>query len=376
MSQPQPTWDVLIIGAGVVGLSAARKIAGEGRRVAVVERERIGAEASSAAAGMLLAQTEADPDSPLLPLKLEARALHVALAAELLEETGIDVELRKEGLIALAFGQQAETELRERVRWQSGKGYPAEELSLADVARIEPILGRDARSAALFSDEMAVDNVRLVKALANAAIARGAEIHTGVPATAVVVEGGRVAGVELGGRCWRAAAVIDAAGAWSGRLAGVPTPPQVEPVRGEIVALDPSPKRMRHIVVSDRGYLVPRGDGRILAGSTAERVGFNAEGSAAGVGDILSRTFAIAPDLGSARVLGSWAGLRPSTPDALPIVGRADVDGLIHATGLYRQGILLGPLVGHIAAELAMGRDSSQAIDALRPGRFHRRGSK
>jgi len=200
-----------------------------------------------------------------------------------------------------------------------------------------------------------VDNVRLVRALAASAVARGASIVTGRPVTGLVVENGRVAGVTAAAEVLRAPVVINAMGAWAGLLAGDPLPPPVEPVRGHIVAFDMAPALLRHVVCSPRGYLVPRADGRTLAGSTTERAGFDKTVTAAGLRAVLAIALEIAPVLADVRVADSWAGLRPGTPDGLPVIGPGALPGLIHATGLYRNGILLGPLAGEIAAALARG---------------------
>jgi len=165
-----------------------------------------------------------------------------------------------------------------------------------------------------------------------------------------------VAGVAAAGEPIRAPVVVNAMGAWAGLLSGDPLPPPVEPVRGHIVAFDMAPALIRHVVCSPRGYLVPRADGRTLAGSTAERAGFDKTVTAAGLAAVLAIALEIAPVLADVRVADSWAGLRPGTPDGLPVIGPGEVPGLFHAAGLYRNGILLGPLVGEIVAGLVRGQ--------------------
>jgi glycine oxidase len=164
--------------------------------------------------------------------------------------------------------------------------------------------------------------------------------------------------------------VVNATGAWAGLLPGDPKPPPIEPVRGHIVAFDLAPGLLRHVVCTHRGYLVPRGDGRLLAGSTVERAGFDKSVTAGALQSVLAIALEIAPSLADVRIAESWAGLRPGTPDGLPIVGKGAVEGLIHAAGLFRNGILLGPLIGEAVARLALGRDPGLDLSAFNPDRF------
>jgi glycine oxidase len=186
----------------------------------------------------------------------------------------------------------------------------------------------------------------------------------------LVVEGGRVSGVRAGQEVVRGGTVVNAAGAWAGLLGGDPAPPPVEPVRGQIVAFEMSPPLLRHVVWSPRGYLTPRADGRLLAGSTMEKAGFDKSTTAGALRAVLDIALEIAPKLSDVRVAGTWAGLRPGTPDGWPVIGPGAVKGLVHAVGLYRNGILLGPLVGEIAADLALGRAPEVDLSPYRLNRF------
>ena len=347
--------DVIVVGGGIVGLSAARALAAAGARTVVVERQRVGAEASTAAAGMLAPQAEAEEGSPLLELALRARDHHSALAPALEAETGLTVDLAGRGLIELAFTAEDRRRLAARREWQVRRGLAVEALGPAEVREAEPNVNPEVCGGLYVPGDRCVDNVRLVRALAASAVARGASIVTGRPVTGLVVENGRVAGVTAAAEVLRAPVVINAMGAWAGLLAGDPLPPPVEPVRGHIVAFDMAPALLRHVVCSPRGYLVPRADGRTLAGRTTERAGFDKTVTAAGLRAVLAIALEIAPVLADVRVADSWAGLRPGTPDGLPVIGPGALPGLIHATGLYRNGILLGPLAGEIAAALARG---------------------
>jgi glycine oxidase len=362
--------DVIVIGAGVVGLSAARALAAEGARVAVVERGRPGEEASGAAAGMLTAQADTAAGSPLLDLALLARDRHAALAAELEAETGIAVERSPRGALEIAFDDREAASLEERATWQRLRGLAVDRLAASDVRDAEPNLSPRVRSGLYYKDDRALDNVRLLRALAASAVARGAALLSGRPVTSLAIEGGRVAGVEAGLERVAAPVVVNAAGAWAGLLPGDPAPPPVEPIRGHIAAFETAPPLVRHVVLSRYGYVVPRADGRLLAGSTAERAGFDKSVTAGALQRVLAIATEIVPALAEIPVAQTWAGLRPGTPDGLPIVGPGRIPGLIHAAGLFRNGILLGPLVGEAVARLALGRDPGIELGPFSPDRF------
>lgn len=359
----------MVVGAGVVGLAAARALASAAARVLVVERRRVGAEASTAAAGMIAPQAF-EPDSPLMPLAIRARDRHLQLVPELEEETGIGLDLSRLGRLDLALDEAGERALHARAQAHQRQGLQVAVLSASEVREAEPNLNPAVRSALFFAGDRRIDNVRLTRALAASAVARGATLLTGRPVTSLAVEAGRVAGVRAGAETLRAPVVINASGAWAALLSGDPQPPPVEPVRGQIVAFDMAPPLMRHVACSSRGYLVPRADGRILAGSTLEKAGFDKSVTAGGVRAILDMAIEIAPTLADVRIADAWAGLRPGTPDGLPVLGAGALGGLFHAGGLYRDGILLGPLAGELIAQLALGQQPQFDLTPFSPGRF------
>jgi glycine oxidase len=361
--------DVIVAGAGVVGLSAARALGAQGARVLVVERRRVGAEASSAAAGMIAPQAT-ELHSPLIELALRARDRHLQLAGELEEETGIGVDLSRLGRLEVFLDEAAQQARLHALSFHRARGLAVEALSAAELRECEPNVSERAVGAAYFAGDRRVDNVRLTRALAASAVQRGATLLIGRPVTALVFEGGRLAGVRAGAETLRAPVVINASGAWASLLAGDPQPPPVEPLRGQIVAFDMSPPPLRHVVWSDHGYLVPRGDGRLLAGSTVEKAGYDKSVTAGGVRSILDMALRLVPALADVRIADAWAGLRPATPDGLPVIGHGAVPGLVHAAGLFRDGILLGPLVGELAAELAQGRAPAADLTPFSPRRF------
>jgi glycine oxidase len=362
--------DVIVLGAGIVGLSAARTLAAAGSSVLVVEGRRVGAGASFAGAGMVAPQIEAEGDSPLLDLALRARDRHLALAPALAEETGIDVDLSERGSLQIAFTEDEERALLHRAQWQRSRGLAVEVLSDAEVRDAEPNVAPAVRRGLFIAGDRRIDNVRLTRALAASAVARGATLMTGRPVTTLLVAGGRVAGVRAGNETLPAPVVVNAMGAWAGLLAGDPRPVPVEPVRGHLLAFELAPAPLRHVVCSARGYLVPRSDGRILAGSTSERAGFDTSVTAGAVRAVLDIALEIAPILAELPIADSWAGLRPGSPDGLPIVGPGAVPGLFHASGLFRNGILLGPLIGELVAGLVLGHPPPSDLAPFSPERF------
>jgi glycine oxidase len=366
--------DVVVVGAGVVGLAAARALADRGARVLVIEGVAVGAEASSAAAGMLAPQAEAQEGSPLLPLALRARDRHLDLAPDLERETGIAVGLSQTGLLEIAFTDEDERALAARASWQRAQGLPVDTLDAEGVRALEPAVSGAARGGLSLAGDRRLDSRLLVRALAASAASRGVRLAVGRPVEALLSASGRVTGVRVGGAAIEAPVVLNAAGAWAGALPGDPSPPPVEPVRGQLVAFDVTPPLVRRVVASPRGYLVPRSDGRLIAGSTAERVGFDRSVTAAGLVAVLGIALELAPALAGARVVDSWAGLRPGTPDGLPVIGPGALAGLWHAAGLYRNGILLGPLVGELVAALASGERPPIDLGAFAPGRFTKPG--
>lgn len=362
--------DVIVIGAGVVGLAAARFLAAEGAKTLVVEAQRVGAEASSAAAGILAAQAEAEEETPLLALALAGRDHHARLAPSLEAETGIAVDRSERGLLTVALTGERADELLRQAAWHRERGLEVEELGPEEVREAEPNLNPGVLRALYFRGDRRIDNVRLTKALAASAVSRGVSILSGRPVGGLIVENGRVAGVRAGSETFRAPAVLNAMGAWAGLLGGDPAPPPVEPVRGQMVAFDVSPPLLTHVVYCGHGYLVPRTDGRLLAGSTMERAGFDKSVTAGGLRAVLAAALEIAPVLGDVRIAETWSGLRPATPDGLPVLGPGALPGLVHAGGLYRNGILMGPLVGELAAEIVLGRSPRMDIGAFSPARF------
>jgi glycine oxidase len=361
--------DVVVMGAGIVGCAVARRLAGEGARVRVIDRDEPGKHASWAAAGMLAPQAEADRDDPFLRMLLRARELFPALVPELREETGIDVGYRAEGALLIALSEADEHHLRRRFEWQRGAGLEVEMLSAEETLRLEPSLTPDLRLALRFPGDHQVDNRLLTRALELSAARRGAEFRIGGAARRILLAEAGCA-VELeGGEKLEADAIVLAAGCWSGELDGLPRPVPVIPVHGQMISLEMAPPLMRHVVGSGGGYMVPRADGRLVVGTTVERQGFRVSTTAGGMNSITAAALEMAPGLAGRPLVAHWAGLRPGTPDALPILGPdPDFPRLVYATGHFRNGILLAPLTAEIVAAVVLGREV--ALEPFGIGRF------
>ncbi len=409
--------DVIVVGAGVAGLAAARALARRGGRVTVVERGRPGAEASDAAGGMLAPQAEADVRDELFELLCASRDMYQSFAQSLHEETGVDIRLDQTGTLYLAFNEEDEAELERRFAWQTDAGLCVERLTADDARRLEPSISERVRLALKFPRDWQVENRLLVKALVDSIHALGVRVLY-EPVLGLRVEGGRVEGVVTSSGFLSAEAVVIAAGAWSSRLPfltregkihgatgddadAITTPyehPRVEPVRGQMLCFDTSGLSFKefasHVLYSPRGYLVPRRayvaslDGDVashsvhqcvLAGSTTEHVKFEKAVTASGIHSITSRALEIAPALGELALVDSWSGLRPRAEDGLPLLGEsADIARLFYATGYYRNGILLAPATGEIVADLVLGSTTThrafdaRTLEAFSPGRFRR----
>ena len=341
--------DVAVVGGGVIGLALARELSSRGASVQVIERGRTGQEASSAAAGLLSAQSDAISPSPFFDLALESRDLYPAWSLALSGETGVGIGWRRTGIVRLA----AELESLEPYCWQSGAGLALERMDPSEIGRCTAGRAAPGLHGLLFPEDAVVDSRLLVRALKRSLVERGVDVAEGVAVTRFRVDGGACRGLETTSGPVAAGRVVDAAGAWANLDPTLPFPIPVEPVAGQIVELtDDGP--FPTVLGSDEVYLVPRGR-RILVGATVERTGFRKEVTAAGVAELLSAAIGLAPSLARARVTGSWSGLRPGTPDDLPILGESPIRGLFLATGHFRNGILLAPLTALLVADAVTG---------------------
>ena len=375
MFQTSETADVAIIGGGVIGLAVARALALRGvRDVLLLERGSLGAESSSAAAGMLAPQAEANRAHEFFYLTCRSRDMYPAFAAALLDETGIDIELETTGTLYLAFTEADADELEQRYEWQKNAGLPIEKLSGAAARKVEPSICENVRAALKFPLDTQVENRRLISALAASNERLGVRLQTGTAVASLKIEHGRVTGIETSRGFISTDRTVIAGGAWSSLLGAsdVALPNlRIKPVRGQMLSFEANPQLCGHVIYSPRGYIVPRRDGRLLAGSTTEQAGFEKRVTAAGVHSILSAALEISQQIASLPMTDSWAGLRPRAADTLPVLGPcAEIEGVFYATGHYRNGILLAPITGDLIAQAIVEKVFPPALDIFSPDRF------
>jgi glycine oxidase len=337
---------VVVVGAGVMGSASALELANAGIDVLLVERAVPGAEASSAAAGMLGAQLESHGPGGDYALFLKARDEYGAWADELRRETGVDVGYRVSGALELAFDEMAAEKLRANVAWQAKQTKERARAELLDrdaALSIEPALAPTLVAAAFYPDEAQVEPPRLLRAI-SVAVARHPRIalRSGATVKSVVFDKGRARGVKLEEGEILGDAVVLAAGSWSSLVGGLEgVVPEVRPARGQLLELEERPVRLRTIVAGGGGYVVPRGDGRVVCGTTLEFVGFRREVTADGIRSILDRALNLVPGLGVASFTTAWSSFRPFSTTERPLVGKSEAPGLVLATGHHRNGILL-----------------------------------
>lgn len=367
--------DVVIIGGGVIGLSIARELARRDvPKVTVIERGEFGKEASWAAGGILAPQVEADRPDDFFKLACASRDLYPAFARALQNETKVDVELDQTGTLYVGFTEDEEHEMRRRFDWQTREGFRVEWLTGDEARRLEPNISPSVRRALRFPDDWQVENRILTKALLASNQRRGVRLIENREAKSIRIEDGRVTGIEGVTTSVNPATVVIAAGAWTSNIGTSATNSlavPIDPVRGQMLCFQTEPPLSRHVIYSSRGYLVPRRNGRLLAGSTSEHVGFEKRVTNAGTASIKSMAFEIAPGLKSAAIVDSWAGFRPHAPDDRPVLGPAsDIEGLFYATGHYRNGILLAPITANVIADALLNRRNSPFLEIFSPDRF------
>jgi glycine oxidase len=348
--------DVVVVGAGVLGSAVAFRLAQAGLEVVVLERAIPGAEASSAAGGILSPGVEAIEPGPFYGLCRASLERYPGFVRDVEALSGMSVAFRTLGTLEIALDDDHAKVLAARAEKIQRHGLPVEVLDPDAVRRLEPGISAETRGALYFPDESSLDPRLLGRAVYVAAARAGARFVTG-QVRRIVAEGGRAVGVEHDAGRIDAKRVVLAAGAWSQRVEGNGLPPgSVRPVRGQIALLDTRPPLLSRATFSGHGYVVPRPDGRILVGSTMEEVGFEKAVTAGGLRHVLDVAIGIAPALAGAPVVDTWSNFRPASPDGEPILGEGAVAGLLYATGHTRNGILLTPVTADAIASLVLGR--------------------
>jgi glycine oxidase len=364
------------VGGGIIGGSIAFELAREKLRVAVLDRQELMHEASWAAAGMLSPAPDSPAAIPLVPLGRTSLAIYPKFIAAIEEASEICTEYRTGGAFEVLCHGDAERELSTLVALHHGLGLACEPLRVEEAREMEPVLGRDTRAAAFLPDEASVDPRSLTTALLVAAGEAGAELRPGLEVVSLVKDKERCAGVNTaGGETFSAGHVVLAAGCWTSQLSEAAPYAPTRPVRGQMVGLRHAGKPIRRVLRSERGYIVPRDQAnpqKLVAGSTLENAGYEKAVTSGGLEQILSAVNELAPSLADAEIVETWSGLRPGTPDQLPILGPTDMEGLMIATGHYRNGILLAPITAKLIMEWITERRVSLDCEDFSPLRFMR----
>jgi glycine oxidase len=363
-------FDVAIAGGGVIGAAIALDLSRAGMCVGLFDRQQPGQESSWASAGILSPAPENPATVAMVPLGKASLSLYPEFIAQVEEISGKSAGFRAKGTLEALFLHDTKAELSTIIALHHGLGLKAEPLRAEDARELEPALSEEVEAAVLRPDECSVDNRALTSAVLDAAQRSGAEIHSGNGAKAIWREGDRCRGLILQNEKVEAKWTIIAAGSFSAAIDGVATYAPVRPAKGQMVALRAEDVDIVRVLWSEHIYLVPRNDGRILAGATVEYVGFDKRTTAGGIEKILSAAIDLAPRLANARIEETWAGLRPDSPDHLPILGPADLEGLLMATGHFRSGILLTPITARLIREWITEQKVSLDWDRFSPLRF------
>jgi len=364
------SFDVAVAGAGLIGASIALELAQAGLKVAVFDRGEPGREASWASAGILSPAPESPAMISMVPLAKASMNLYPSLVANVEEISGEKVGFRPKGTIDVFFNKEAIADLSTLIALHHGMGLKAEPLRPEDARELEPSLSPELEAAALRPDEASIDNRAFTHALLSAAKKSGVEIFSGKSVTGIVKERNRCAGLKLGNETVNAKWTVIAAGCFSTEIEGVKEFAPVRPAKGQMVSLRADGVEIERVIWGEKIYLVPRNDGRILAGATVEYVGFDKQITAGGIEKILSAAIEVIPEFANARIEETWAGLRPDSPDHLPILGPTEIEGLMIATGHFRSGVLLTPITARLIRQWITERSVEIEWDRLSPMRF------
>ncbi len=350
------TWDVIIIGGGIIGLSLAIALRKRGATVLIVERGEPGREASYAAGGMLV-DCPLETPAALQPLATASARMYPEFAYELEIDSGMKVDLRDHGTILFPSA--------EHLHQAQVSGFLP-----ASLTALEPALAESNRQRpAFYLQERSVDPRALTTAAWKTAKHRSIDFSSGDEVTAVTVTDGRAIGVATTKTAFHAAKIVNCAGAWSGQIPPHKFP--TRPVKGQMLCLVVhSHTLLKHVVRSPEAYLIPRSDGRLLVGATVEEAGFDKRTDLATIQRLHKAAIALVPKLADAKILEDWAGLRPGTPDALPILGATATPGYYVATGHFRDGILLAPITAEVMTAVIEDRAPEFDLTAFSPARF------
>jgi len=364
------TYDAVVAGCGIIGASIALELTEAGMKVALYDAREPGREASWASAGMISPAPENAAMIAFMPLSMASVALYPGFIQKIEQLSGKSVGYRQDGALDVILEGDPKEELSTIIAMQHGVGLKAEALSAERTRQLEPAVTEEVLAAAFRPEEASLDTRVLTDAALQAAQHKGARVFARNGAKAVWKEGTRCKGLLLEDGQVSAKWTIIAAGCFSARIAGVERYAPVFPAKGQMIGLRCESVELKRVLWLEHTYLVPRNNGRIIAGSTIERTGFDHDVTAGGMNKILSGAIRLVPGLANARIEETWAGLRPDSPDHLPILGPTDVEGLLMATGHFRSGILLAPITARLTREWITTQKVSVDWDRFGPMRF------
>ena len=364
------TFDAVIAGGGLIGASIALELAEAGLKVGLFDAREPGREASWASAGMISPAPENAEMIPFVPMSLASVELYPEFIRKVKGLSGMDVGYRRDGALDVILDGNVEEELSTVIALQHGVGLKAQALSAEKARQMEPALTEEMEAAIFREDEASLDTRAFTDATLKAAERKGVQIFAGNGAKALWKTGKRCRGLMLEKGQAEAKWTVIAAGCFSARIEGVAPYAPVFPAKGQMMALRCESLEIHRVLWLEHTYLVPRNDGKIIAGSTIERTGFDHDVTAGGLKKILNEATRLAPGLEKARIEETWAGLRPDSPDHLPIIGPTDVDGLLIATGHFRSGILLAPVTARLIREWVSEKKVSVDWERVSPMRF------
>lgn len=366
--------DTLIIGGGIIGLGIGWRLAQRGQAVTILERGQAGREASWAAAGLLAPATEVHfQEDRNLKLGLESMRLYPEFVAELESYTGMRVDYRTEGAIAVAATADDAADLHALYEYQRELGLPVRKLSGAEARELEPALSPYITSGVFCPMDHHIDNRLLVDALKAAYLKAGGTLLEHTEVSRVDIDGGSYRGVEAGGQYHTSRRLLIAAGSWSGLLPGLPerVRPPVRPVKGQLFSVRaPGPDFLKHFIRSPRLYIAPKSDGRIVMGATVEEMGFNRDLTAGAFYSLLKEAWDHLPGVYELPILELWCGFRPGSRDNSPLLGETAVPGVFLATGHYRNGILFTPVTAYGMSQVLLGEGVPEILLPFNPRRF------
>ncbi|MDE2931556.1 MAG: FAD-dependent oxidoreductase [Chloroflexota bacterium] len=363
------TYDVVIVGAGIIGLMIARAVRNAGLSVALLERSEVGKEASWASAGVLMSRPYPYESIADFSLRVEGSEMLLALAPVLVEETGIDIEAVRHPALHLALTADDESNMRALQPQLEGANLGCEFIAPGEVRKRQPEVTLPVRLGMVTSCAN-IENRRLLRALDVGARKAGVDVITGCDVQGLQVEEGKVTGVRTANQEYSAGTVVNATGSWGGTLRGAPEHIPVQPERGQMLSLRADSVALTHLINLPQFIIIPRKSGRIVLGATSEKVGYDRRNTAGAIQGMLQAAIQAIPALAEGSIEELWSGFRPFSPDGYPLVGPSALPGYFYAVGHYKLGIQQAPITAEIIRDLVTTGRTSRSISHWDPTRF------